>query len=34
MHPWLAVEEKEVLKWIFVKSVEHGRQVTLTRVRQ
>lgn len=34
MHPWLAVEEKEVLKWIFIKSVEHRRQVTLTSIRQ
>ena len=34
MHPWLAVEEKEVLKWIFIKSVEHRRQVTLTSIWQ
>lgn len=34
MHPWLAVEEKEVLKWVFIKSVEHRRQVTLTSIRQ
>lgn len=34
MHPWLAVEGKEVLKWVFIKSVEHRRQVTLTSIRQ